>query len=162
MTHSPRVMRFRYKSANGSWCSWDSATQTKLGQLTMNVRNLPQYIMLIFRVVRIYSFKKILKLLVFTTNIYRSGPLPTVFCAYKATSRRSHEVLFVREEQDSSVPSLQRLRLADLKLSCTANILLVKKANFCCLLFPVYFQCIFSTQEMLVVNGCIKCNETLL
>ena len=27
----------------------------------------------------------------------------------------------------------------------TANILLVKKATFPCLLFPVYFQCIFST-----------------
>ena len=36
----------------------------------------------------------------------------------------------------------------------TANILIH------CILFPIYFQCIFSTQEMLVVNGCIKCNET--
>ena len=35
-----------------------------------------------------------------------------------------------------------------------------KKATFHCRLFPIYFQCIFSTQEMLVVNGCIKCNET--
>ena len=38
-------------------------------------------------------------------------------------------------------------------LSCTskhtANILLVKKATFPCLLFPVYFKCIFSTQEVL-------------
>ena len=42
----------------------------------------------------------------------------------------------------------------------TANILLVKNTTFCCVLFPMYFQCIFSTQEILVVNGCIKCNET--
>ena len=41
-----------------------------------------------------------------------------------------------------------------------SNILLLKQATFCCLFFPMYFQCIFSTQEMLVVNGCIKCNET--
>ena len=31
----------------------------------------------------------------------------------------------------------------------TANILLVKKATLPCLLFPVYFQCIFSIQEVL-------------
>jgi hypothetical protein len=42
----------------------------------------------------------------------------------------------------------------------TANILIVKNTTFHCVLFPMYFQCIFSTQEMLVVNGCIKCNET--
>ena len=44
----------------------------------------------------------------------------------------------------------------------TANILLVRKATFHCILFPMYFQCIFSTQEFLVVNGCIKCMKTLL
>ena len=42
----------------------------------------------------------------------------------------------------------------------TANILIVESTTFRCVLFPMYFQCIFSTQEILVVNGCIKCNET--
>ena len=44
--------------------------------------------------------------------------------------------------------------------SYTANILIVENTNFCCILFPMYPQCIFSTQERLVVNGYIKCNET--
>ena len=35
------------------------------------------------------------------------------------------------------------LKLARIEISHTANILLVKKATFQCLLFPVYFQCIF-------------------
>ena len=42
-------------------------------------------------------------------------------------------------------PCLIRL----LVLHC--NILLVKKATFPCLLFPMYFQCVFSTHEILVV-----------
>ena len=42
----------------------------------------------------------------------------------------------------------------------TANILIVKNTTFRYVLFPMYFQCIFSTHEMLEVNGCIKCNET--
>ena len=36
--------------------------------------------------------------------------------------------------------------------SYTANILIVENTTFRCVLFPMYFQCIFSTQEMLVVN----------
>ena len=42
----------------------------------------------------------------------------------------------------------------------TANRLIVENTTFRCILFPKYFQCIFCTQEILVVNGCIKCNET--
>jgi hypothetical protein len=42
----------------------------------------------------------------------------------------------------------------------TANILIVENTTFRCVLFPMYIQCIFSTHEMLVVNGFIKCNET--
>ena len=45
-------------------------------------------------------------------------------------------------------------------VSHTAYILIVEKTTFHCLLFPMYFQCIFSTQEMLVVNGCYKVHET--
>ena len=36
----------------------------------------------------------------------------------------------------------------------------VENTTFRCVLFPMYFLYTFSTQEMLVVNGCIKCNET--
>ena len=42
----------------------------------------------------------------------------------------------------------------------TANILVVKNTTLRCILFPMNFQCTFSTQEMVVANGCIKCNET--
>ena len=49
---------------------------------------------------------------------------------------------------------------ADSNTTLQIYYVLVKKATFHCLLFPMYFQCIFSTQEMVVVNGCIKCNET--
>ena len=39
------------------------------------------------------------------------------------------------------------------------HILLVKKATFRFLLFPMLFQCTFGSQKVLVVNDCIKCSE---
>ena len=43
---------------------------------------------------------------------------------------------------------------------CTANILLAKNTTFRCVLFPMYFQCIFSIQDMLVVHETTALNTS--
>ena len=78
----------------------------------------------------------------------------------------SHSIIIYANQQR---PLIARL-LAGICMQCqgshiiilfihTANILLVKKATFRCLLFPMLFQCTYGSQKVLVVNDCIKCSE---
>ena len=45
------------------------------------------------------------------------------------------------------------------KKNTSNHILIVEKATFRCLLFPMLFQCNFGSQKVLVVNDSIKCSE---